>query len=594
MVKLFIPVMNMSITASFVVIAVILIRLCLKKAPRIFSYLLWIPVLVRFLIPVSLESDFGIIPAVSVSREEETYTRKETEAARSEEALQGNAPSEGEPVYLPAEKVRETEYIYKTEEGSPTEVRIAGKSFEITPGVMKALAYLWGLTALLLILYETVSYGIFTEKLNRENGSVTKEGEGHRSLYIRVLDGVKEPFITGFFCPVVYLPAGLEEGQRELILEHEKVHVRRLDHLIKPAALLICCVYWFNPFAWISFYLMEHDMESSCDEAVMRKVGYDRKKEYAATLLCLAEKRVWNPGRPIAFGENNVVSRIKNAVRLKKAAAWIVAAAAVAAVGSAAILLVNRPETDGSESAGEVQASGSEAAISGEAKEPVSEVVLPKETADPVVILPEESRTEENIPGEPLPEIQEKDGVPGVDVNEAVQYVTSPDAGERNTNYDPSRDQFEVLLLTGTEDTEAAENPGAHSDELILYSYPLEYSRISDDFGTRIHPFTKEEKFHSGIDFAADQGTPITAAADGSVVSTGYDADCGNYIILRHGNGDMTYYACCETILLKEGSDVKRGEQIATVGSTGRSTGYHLHFAVSREGSFVRPEFEEQ
>ncbi len=280
-------------------------------------------------------------------------------------------------------------------------------------------------------------------------------------------------------------------------------------------------------------------------------------------------------------------------MRLKKAAAWIVTAAAVAAVGSAAILLVNRPETDGSESAGEVQASGSEAAISGEAKEPVSEVVLPKETADPVVILPEESRTEENIPGEPLPEIQEKDGVPGVDVNEAVQYVTSPDAGERNTNYDPLRDQFEILLLTGTEDTEAAENAGAHSDELILYSYPLEYSRISDDFGTRIHPATKEEKFHSGIDFAADQGTPITAAADGSVVSTGYDADCGNYIILRHGNGDMTYYACCETILLKEGSDVKRGEQIATVGSTGRSTGYHLHFAVSRDGSFVRPEFEE-
>ncbi len=578
MVKLFIPVMNMSITASFAVIAVILIRLCLKKAPRIFSYLLWIPVLVRFLIPVSLESDFGIIPAVSVSREEETYTRKETEAARDEEALQGNAPAEGEPVYLPAEKVRETEYIYKTEEGSPTEVRIAGKSFEITPGVMKALAFLWGLTALLLILYETVSYGIFTEKLNRENGSVTKEGEGHRSLYIRVLDGVKEPFITGFFCPVIYLPAGLEEGQRELILEHEKVHIRRLDHLIKPAALLICCVYWFNPFAWISFYLMEHDMESSCDEAVMRKVGYDRKKEYAATLLCLAEKKVWNPGRPIAFGENNVVSRIKNAVRLKKAAAWIVAAAAVVAVGSAALLMINRPKADGSKPAGDAQASGSEAAISGEAKAPASEAVLPKETADPVVVLPEES-------------IQEKDGIPGVDVNEAVQYVTSPDGGERNTNYDPSRDQFEILLLTGTE---AAENAGAHSDELILYSYPLEYSRISDDFGTRSHPFTKEEKFHSGIDFAADQGTPITAAADGSVVGTGYDADCGNYIILRHGNGDMTYYACCETILLKEGSDVKRGEQIATVGSTGRSTGYHLHFAVSRDGSFVRPEFEEQ
>lgn len=586
MVKLFIPVMHMSITASFVVIAVILIRLCLKKAPGIFSYLLWIPVLVRFLIPVSLESDLGIIPAVSVSREEETYTRKETKAVRDEETLQGNAPAEGEPVYLPAEGVRETEYIYKTEEGSPVEVRIAGKSFEIAPGVMKALAFLWGLTALLLILYETVSYGIFTEKLNRENGSVTKEREGHRNLYIRVLDSVKEPFITGFFCPVIYLPSGLKEGQRELILEHEKVHIRRLDHLIKPTALLICCVYWFNPFAWLSFYLMEHDMESSCDEAVMRKVGYDRKKEYAETLLCLAERKVWNPGRPIAFGENNVVSRIKNAVRLKKTAAWIVTAAAVVAVGSAALLLVNRPKADGSEPAGETQ-------------ESASELVLLEETADSVETLPKENRAGENIPKEPMPEVQENtgssgyrgsDGVPGVDVNEAAEYVISPDTGERNTNYDPSRDKFEVLLLTGIED---AENAEAHSDELILYSYPLEYSRISDDFGTRIHPVTKEEKFHSGIDFAADQGTPITAAADGSVVSTGYDADCGNYIILRHGNGDMTYYACCETILLEEGSDVKRGEQIATVGSTGRSTGYHLHFAVSRDGSFVRPGFEE-
>ncbi len=561
MVKFFIPVMNMSITASFVVVAVILVRLCLKKAPRIFSYFLWLAVWIRFLLPVSLESDFGIIPAVSVSRAEETYTRKETvhnyttgadEAAWDEEA-QDNTLAEGEPVYLPDEEVVETEYIYKTEEGSSIEVRIAGESFEIAPGAMKVLASLWLLTTLLLILYEAVSYRVFTEKLNRENGSVTKEKEGHRSLYIRVLNGVKEPFITGFFCPVVYLPANLEEGQREMILEHEKVHIRRLDYLIKPAALLICCVYWFNPFAWLSFYLMEHDMESSCDEAVMRKVGYDRKKEYAATLLCLAERKVWNPGRPIAFGENNVVSRIKNAVKLKKAAAWIVTAGAVVAVGSVALLLVNRPEAD----------------IQKEDKpdESISEADMPKEPLTETG-MPKESISEIDMPKEPLPEVnsnigeKETDGVPGVDVNEAAQYVISPDEEERD-------------------------------DELILYSYPVEDSRISDDFGTRIQPITQEERFHSGIDFAADQGTSITAAADGSVVKTGYDADCGNYIILRHGNGDMTYYACCETILLEEGSDVKRGEQIATVGSTGRSTGYHLHFAVSRGGSFVRPEFEE-
>ena len=155
--------------------------------------------------------------------------------------------------------------------------------------------------------------------------------------------------------------------------------------------------------------------------------------------------------------------------------------------------------------------------------------------------------------------------------------------GDTIMNYQPDRDKFAVLLL---------ESPDASNDLVgILYRYPVEGASISSAFGTRIHPITQEEKVHSGVDFAAEEGTPIVAAADGTVVKTGFDEENGNYVILQHSNGDATYYTACKEILTQEGSEVSVGDQIATVGSTGTSTGPHLHFAVSRQGEFVEPEF---
>ncbi len=220
--------------------------------------------------------------------------------------------------------------------------------------------------------------------------------------------------------------------------------------------------------------------------------------------------------------------------------------------------------------------------------------------------------TEETaLPGEQSETLKGQDetgreGVPGTDSNIVTEPAISyegTEGGNQITNYVPSRDQFEVLtlpyidtrdyfenILLTTEDN--MEDVGVY-DVLIYYDHPVENARISDDYGIRIHPITKQEKMHSGIDFAAEQGTAVTAAADGEVVAAGYDTECGNYIILRHSNGDLTYYAACEETTASVGDKVKRGEEIATVGSTGRSTGPHLHFAVSRNGQYVQPEFEE-
>ena len=130
---------------------------------------------------------------------------------------------------------------------------------------------------------------------------------------------------------------------------------------------------------------------------------------------------------------------------------------------------------------------------------------------------------------------------------------------------------------------------GNVQDVLILYDEPCKYSRISDTFGKRVHPYTGESRVHEGIDYVAKEGTDIVAAADGIVYETGFLVEYGNYVVLLHQNGDMTYYCHCRDITVSKEEQVKRGDCIATVGCTGRSTGAHLHFALSRAGIFIDP-----
>ena len=139
----------------------------------------------------------------------------------------------------------------------------------------------------------------------------------------------------------------------------------------------------------------------------------------------------------------------------------------------------------------------------------------------------------------------------------------------------------------------AAEFPYQHDGNIhdveIIYDEPCAYSRISDTFGERTHPVGGEVRMHEGIDFAAEEGADIKAAADGIVHETGYTAEYGNYVVLLHQNGDMTYYCHCKDINVSPDEQVERGDTIATVGRSGRATGFFLHFALSRNGEFVDP-----
>lgn len=421
MVKLFTAVVNMSITASLVILVVMAVRFCLKKAPKVFSYSLWLAVFVRLICPVILQADFGVVSNVSVARSWKISSEAE---------------------------VGESEY------GNRTNGALSYEAVEI-------LAAVWFFTGCLLIIYEAVRYGIFMGKLRGESGTVIKtEGEA-RSFYIRISENIETPFLAGILRPVIYLPDRLSDVQRELVTEHEKMHIRRLDYLIKPAAFLICCIHWFNPLVWAAFSFMERDMEASCDEAVLRKVGFSRKKEYANTLLDLSSKEGRQPGYPIGFGENNVKSRIENAVNLKKTSSWRMAAAAVLAVSAIVILLINRKET--AEGLSETSSGNVETLAEQQTGPAVYEEDI---GGTPSFVIPyeEEDKPEGNFREEEYNYIE---SIPGSDFNDGNEGDDSIREKNRETitNYVPDRDIFENLLLKETE---------VYCDMEILYSCPVE------------------------------------------------------------------------------------------------------------------------
>lgn len=158
-------------------------------------------------------------------------------------------------------------------------------------------------------------------------------------------DEIGSPFVCGFLRPKIYLPVGINDTEREYVLRHERTHIERLDHIIKPFAFLVLSVHWFNPFMWLAFWLMSQDMEMSCDKHVISEFDHEGKAEYSMALVNLAMKRTILAGSPLAFGESGTKGRVKNVLNYKRPSFWIVCAAVIAVVVAAVCLLTNPVKT---------------------------------------------------------------------------------------------------------------------------------------------------------------------------------------------------------------------------------------------------------
>ena len=300
--KLFFTVLGMSATGSLVILAVLLARLALRKAPKAFSYALWAVALFRLLCPFQIQTG---IPALN---------------SQVNGFLADHPYQEGQPTETGGEPWEDLVPVINQPGPVP--------DWRTVP----AAIWLAGTAALL-------GYGALSllGLRRRLAGSVPLEGEKN----VRLAGHIPSPFVLGLVRPVIYLPSDLNEGERDYILLHERTHIRRFDHVTRGLAWLAAAVHWFNPLVWLAFYLAGRDMEMSCDEAVLRKMGREIRADYSASLLRLSQGGKL-PAGPLAFGGSGFQSRIKNILSYKKPAFWVAALALAGVCVIGAALATNR------------------------------------------------------------------------------------------------------------------------------------------------------------------------------------------------------------------------------------------------------------
>lgn len=309
MVEIFLKIVTMSLTSSYVVLVVIALRFLLKKNPKIFSYAMWGVVLFRLVCPFSFKSVISLIPKATSTINPPIINSN----------IQNNTTQ-----FIPPSPIS----------GVTQNVSQNTNPIEI---VMQILSILWLIGILVLIIYSAISYIKLKKGLHNAqniNANIYESNE------------IKTPFVIGIIKPKIYLPVGLTKEEIAYILKHEQTHIKRFDYIIKPIYFLAVAIHWFNPLAWISFVLMSKDMEMSCDEAVIKKLGNDIKKEYSTSLLSLAPTKKFINGSPLAFGESDAGSRIKNVLNYKKPAFWVIALSIVV-VAVIAIGLMTNPIKNG-------------------------------------------------------------------------------------------------------------------------------------------------------------------------------------------------------------------------------------------------------
>lgn len=309
---IFLKILNMSITAGWIVLAVVLLRLLLRKAPKWISCLLWALMGIRLVLPFSIESVLSLIPS------------KETIPP---EIITSPSPT----IHSGIEYFNSTVNPVISDVLAPDPVK--GTIPVVTIVGIATLVWLIGI--LVMFIYTAVS---FLRTRRRVKVSIETE----KGIFI--CDSISTPFILGLIRPKIYLPSTISEEDTQYVLAHERAHLKRRDHLIKPFGFLLLSVYWFNPLLWLGYILLCRDIELACDEKVMKDSSIENKKSYSTALLNCSTQRRMISACPLAFGEVGVKKRIKNILNYKKPAFWIIFVALVISIVASVCLLTNPVE----------------------------------------------------------------------------------------------------------------------------------------------------------------------------------------------------------------------------------------------------------
>ena len=325
----FLTIVNMSISASWLVLAVLLLRLLLKKAPKWITVLLWGIVAVRLICPLSVESVLSLIPS--------TETINPDILVDSAPIIDSNFPViDG--VENPV--IGENPVINGGDSPVVGDNPVIGEPSAPTPDasanplqtVIAVSSVVWLVGIAGMLAYTVISYF----RVKRKIGTAVRLQDN-----IFQSESVVSPFVLGLIKPKIYLPFGMDGQDMEYVIAHENAHIRRKDHWWKPVGFLILTLHWFNPLLWLSYVLLCRDIELACDEKVIKELDFQQKADYSQALLNCSVNRRIIAACPLAFGEVGVKERVKSVLKYKKPAFWIIVVAIVASIVAAGCFLTD-------------------------------------------------------------------------------------------------------------------------------------------------------------------------------------------------------------------------------------------------------------
>ena len=312
--EFFLQLLNRSITAGWLILAVLCVRLLFRKMPKWVNCLLWGAVALRLIVPFSVESALSLQPSAQPIRSSTVVGGERLSYVPSLDSGLSVVENTVNPIL--AEKFAYSE----ADSVAPLQVvaQVAGIIWVV--GMILLLALAWGsMIRLFLLIKESVRY--------KDN--------------VYICDRVNSPFILGIIRPRIYLSSSLTEEAIEFILAHEKAHLKRKDHLWKPLGYLLLSIYWFNPLCLVAYIMLCRDIELACDEKVITDMSFEDKKEYSKVLLSCASQRRLVMVCPLAFGEVGVKERVKTVLNYKKPTFWITIAAIMVCAIIAVCFLTN-------------------------------------------------------------------------------------------------------------------------------------------------------------------------------------------------------------------------------------------------------------
>ena len=311
---LFLKIVNMSISASWLVVAVLILRLVLKKAPKWVNVLLWGIVAVRLICPLSFESALSLIPS------SETIPLDIEMAAKP--TIDSGVPAINSVVNPVLSSFAPPQHVLTS--ANPLQIWIP------------ILNIIWLIGVGALLLYTAVSYW----RLCRKVGTAVRYKDN-----IFQSENVSSPFVLGIIKPRIYLPFNMNEQDMEHVVAHEQAHIRRKDHWWKPLGFFLLTIHWFNPLIWWAYVLLCRDIELACDEKVIKGLSNEQRADYTQALVACSVNRRMIAACPLAFGEVGVKERVKSVMNYKKPAFWVIIIAVNVCVGVAICFLTN-PKQD--------------------------------------------------------------------------------------------------------------------------------------------------------------------------------------------------------------------------------------------------------